>query len=125
MNKSDKATHRQSLGQRGEEVAARYLSVRLGWTIVERNWRCRDGELDIVAYDGSRHIVCEVKTRASLNHGAPLEAITAAKAARLRRLADRWAALHGVRAAQIRVDVIGLLLMRGGSFELEHVREVC
>lgn len=125
MNPSDKSTAGRSLGQRGEEVAARYLSSRLGWTVVARNWRCREGELDIVAYDGSTHVVCEVKTRAGLGLGAPLEAITVDKAARLRRLSDRWAAEHGVAAREIRIDVIGLIAERDGTFGLDHVRGVC
>lgn len=119
---------RQSLGRRGEESAARYLADRLGWTIVERNWRCPEGELDIVAYDGTRHVVCEVKTRSGAAFGAPVEAITQAKAARLRRLAGRWAAQHGVPAATVRIDVIGLVSTSHGGrpgFALDHLRGVC
>src|SRR3954468_9100233 len=55
----------QDLGQRGENAAVRYLTG-LGWTVLARNWRCAGGELDIVAHDGRRHVVCEVKTRASV-----------------------------------------------------------
>ncbi|HEY7483736.1 MAG TPA: YraN family protein [Streptosporangiaceae bacterium] len=116
--------HRGSLGRKGEAAAARYLRG-LGWQIVERNWRCRDGELDIVAYDGSRHVVCEVKTRTNIDYGTPLEAITSAKAARLRRLARRWADEHGVRAGQIRIDVIGLVCDGPNGFSVDHCREVC
>jgi putative endonuclease len=125
---------KDALGRRGEATAARYLTRRLGWIILDRNWRCRDGELDLVAYDGSRHIVCEVKTRSSLAYGTPAEAITPVKAARLRRLAGRWAAEHGVAAASIRIDVIGLVdtgaMARAADddlegFALDHLREVC
>ncbi len=59
-----------NLGRRGEDAAVDYL-VGLGWTIIDRNWRCREGELDIVAHDGRRHIVCEVKTRRSARFGDP------------------------------------------------------
>lgn len=111
------------LGRRGEAAAADYL-VKLGWTILDRNWRCHDGELDIVAHDGSRHVVCEVKTRGSARFGDPLEAITAAKAARLRRLAWRWAAAHGVSGMRVRVDVLGLV-SDGDGFSVDHLREVC
>ncbi|MBX6768172.1 MAG: YraN family protein, partial [Actinomadura rubrobrunea] len=96
-----------ALGRRGEHAAAAYLT-RLGWTIIDRNWRCPEGELDIVAYDGRRHVVCEVKTRSTAAFGAPLEAITPDKAARLRRLAGRWAAAHRIRGADVRIDVLGL-----------------
>lgn len=112
-----------SLGRRGEDAAADYL-VRLGWTILDRNWRCREGELDIVAHDGLRHVVCEVKTRGSARFGDPLEAITTQKAERLRRLAWRWASAHGVSGGAVRVDVLGLL-SEGDDFSIDHLREVC
>jgi putative endonuclease len=115
---------RGGLGPRGEAAAVDYL-LRLGWTIIDRNWRCRGGELDIVAYDGHRHVVCEVKTRAGVEYGDPLEAITAAKAARLRRLAGRWAVQHGVSAARIRIDVLGLVCDGPGTFTVDHCKEVC
>jgi putative endonuclease len=116
--------HHGSLGRRGEAAAVEYLR-RLGWTILDRNWRCRGGELDIVAYDGRRHVVCEVKTRTSARYGDPVEAITAAKAARLRRLAAWWAHQHGVSAAQIRIDVLGLVRDGPDAFAVDHCREVC
>lgn len=112
-----------SLGKRGEDAAAAYLA-KLGWTVLDRNWRCPDGELDIVAYDGRRHVVCEVKTRSTARFGDPLEAITRAKAVRLRRLAWQWAAAHGVGGMSIRVDVLGLVT-DGDGFSVDHLREVC
>lgn len=111
------------LGRRGEAAAADYLAG-LGWKILDRNWRCSEGELDIVAHDGRRHIVCEVKTRRSARFGDPVEAVTAEKAARLRRLALRWAAARGVSGALIRVDVLGLTC-DGDGFSIDHLREVC
>lgn len=112
-----------SLGRRGEDAAAGYLTG-LGWTIIERNWRCGDGELDIIAHDGRVHVVCEVKTRGSVRFGDPLEAITTDKAARLRRLAFRWAAEHNVSGTPVRVDVLGLV-SDGDGFSIDHLREVC
>lgn len=111
------------LGRRGEDAAAAYLTG-LGWTIIDRNWRCREGELDIVAFDGIRHVVCEVKTRSSARFGDPLEAITQAKAIRLRRLAWRWAAERGVSGRPVRVDVLGLV-PDGDGFAVDHLQEVC
>ncbi|WP_141577545.1 YraN family protein [Actinomadura sp. WMMA1423] len=111
------------LGRRGEDAAAEYLAG-LGWTILDRNWRCQEGELDIVAHDGRGHIACEVKTRRSNRFGDPLDAITADKAARLRRLAWRWAAAHGVGGTSMRVDVLGLI-GDGDAFSIDHLREVC
>ncbi|MEO5875288.1 MAG: YraN family protein [Streptosporangiaceae bacterium] len=113
----------QELGQRGESAAVRYLTG-LGWTVLARNWRCRAGELDIVAHDGRQHVVCEVKTRRSTAFGTPAEAITRSKADRLRRLSRRWAAEHGVRAEGIRIDLIGLVGGGPAGFTVDHLREV-
>ena len=78
------ASDRGGLGRYGEEVAAEHL-VAAGLTIVARNWRCREGEVDIVALDGDVLVMCEVKTRRGVGFGTPLDAVTPAKAARLRR----------------------------------------
>ena len=112
------------LGRLGEQAAARHLT-ELGWQILDRNWRCPEGELDIVARDGAELVVCEVKTRSSVAYGAPVEAITAAKAARLRRLAARWLAVHGVGTAGARIDVLGLVADGGGRFTVDHMKGVC
>jgi putative endonuclease len=113
------------LGRLGEDAAVGHLAS-LGWTIIERNWRCLEGELDIVAHDGSALVVCEVKTRSSAEYGTPVEAITPAKAARLRRLTSRWLAAHGIgHTAAVRIDVLGLVRAGPGRFEIEHLKEVC
>ena len=112
---------KDALGIRGEQAAARYLAG-LGWRILDRNWRSRDGELDIVAHDGRAIVVCEVKTRSGTAFGAPVEAITANKAARLVRLARSWATAHGIGTASIRVDIIGLLPDGRGGFTVDHLR---
>jgi putative endonuclease len=113
-----------TLGRRGEEAAARYLTG-LGWHIIDRNWRCPNGELDLVARDGAGLVVCEVKTRSTLRFGSPVEAVDNAKAARLRRLAERWAAEHGYRGAAVRIDVIGLVAGARGQYTVDHLRAVC
>ena len=107
-------------GRFGEELAATHL-VQQGLIVLDRNWRCDIGELDIVAREGDQLVVCEVKTRSSTQFGDPLEAVTSAKAERLRRLAGRWVAVHDVRASEIRIDVIGVLL-GGESPQIQHVR---
>jgi putative endonuclease len=113
------------LGRLGEDAAVRHL-MGLGWTIIARNWRCPEGELDIVAHDGSGLVVCEVKTRSRADHGTPVEAITAMKAARLRRLTVRWLAAHGIaQSAAVRIDVIGLVRAGPGRFDIDHLKEVC
>jgi putative endonuclease len=113
----------KNLGSRGEDAAAAYL-VQQGWTVLERNWRCSEGELDIIAHDGVRHVVCEVKTRSSTDYGDPIEAITRQKAIRLRRLAWRWADAHGMPGVDVGVDVLGLVTDRDG-FLIDHFRAVC
>ena len=81
--------------------------------VLERNWRCEHGEIDLVALDGDCLVVCEVKTRRSTGFGEPVEAVTWRKAARLRRLAAAWLAGHDVRSRwQVRVDVVGILPAR-------------
>ena len=76
--------------------------------MLDRNWRCDAGEIDLVLRDGDALVVCEVKTRRGDAFGSPLEAVTARKAARLRRLAARWMEEHGVRPAEVRLDLVGV-----------------
>src|SRR5689334_1971599 len=83
-------------GRYGEELAARYLTAA-GMALLDRNWRCREGEIDLVLRDGDALVVCEVKTRTSVEHGSPHEAINDTKLERLRLLGERWAQAHGVR----------------------------
>lgn len=111
------------LGREGEQAAVEYLTER-GFRILDRNWRCGDGEIDIVAVERHSLVVCEVKTRSGTRFGTPLEAIGRAKRGRLRRLAVLWLNAHGVRFDQIRIDVIGLLYEGTGGFTIEHVRGV-
>lgn len=115
---------RQALGAFGERVAARFLTD-LGMTVLDRNWRCQQGELDIVARDGSDLVVCEVKTRTSGRFGTPFEAVTADKTARLHRLGRRWAADHreqvGSARLRLRVDVVAVTAGARGAAEVDHI----
>jgi putative endonuclease len=114
---------RSSVGRYGEDVAARHL-VDAGMVVLVRNWRCDLGEIDVVARDGDALVVCEVKTRRGLDFGGPLEAVTTRKLARLRRLAARWMLETGVRAPEVRIDVIGVVLRPRGAAVVEHLRGV-
>jgi putative endonuclease len=114
---------KDALGREGEQVAVEYLE-RAGLRVLARNWRCADGELDIVAAERQVLVVCEVKTRSGTRFGTPLEAITRNKQARLRRLAARWLAANGVLFEEVRIDVIGLIRDQSGQYEIEHVRGV-
>jgi putative endonuclease len=111
------------LGREGEQAAVDYLTKR-GFRILDRNWRCADGEIDIVAVERHALVVCEVKTRSGTRYGTPLEAVSRAKHRRLRRLAVQWLNAHGIRFEQIRIDVVGLLYEGTGGFTIEHVRGV-
>ncbi len=114
------AQARQALGAYGEDVAARHL-VEQGLVLLERNWRCDEGEIDLVLRDGATLVVCEVKTRTSLEAGTPHEAITDAKLARLKRLGERWATDRGVRPDGTRVDLVAVLRPRRGPAIVDHV----
>ena len=111
------------LGQRGETLAVAFLETQ-GMRIVDRNWRCSDGEIDIVALDGDTLVTAEVKTRKNLAYGHPFEAVGAAKLARLHRLAGSWCRDHEVRAVLRRVDVVGIIDDGVGEPQLEHLRGV-
>lgn len=113
---------RQAVGVWGEEQAARHLQER-GWRVVARNWRCRAGEVDIVALDPDEVVVLvEVKTRSGQGYGTPLESITWAKAERLGRLLVHYRREHDVRGP-MRVDAVAVLRTREGV-RVEHVRGV-
>jgi len=114
---------KDELGREGEQVAAEYLE-RAGLRVLDRNWRCADGEIDIVAAERQVMVVCEVKTRSGTRFGTPLEAITRNKQARLRRLASRWLVAHGVLFDEVRIDVVGLVYDGTGGFSIEHIRGV-
>jgi putative endonuclease len=118
------AAARQALGRYGEDVAARHL-VEQGLVLLERNWRCDEGEIDLVLREGPTLVVCEVKTRTSLEVGTPHEAITDAKLARLKRLGERWATERGVRPDGTRVDLVAVLRRRRGPAVVDHVAGLC
>jgi putative endonuclease len=114
---------KDDLGRRGEQAAVEYLE-RAGLRILDRNWRCAEGEIDIVAAERQVLVICEVKTRSGTRYGSPLEAITRSKRARLRRLAIRWLVAHGVLFDEVRIDAIGLIRDEAGDYQIEHVRGV-
>ena len=111
------------LGRDGEQAAVEYLEKQ-GFRILDRNWRCAEGELDIVAVDRRVFVAVEVKTRSSTRFGTPLEAVGRAKRLRLRRLAVTWLNAHGVHFEQVRVDVVGLMYEGTGGYTIRHVRGV-
>ncbi|MFT4215397.1 MAG: YraN family protein [Microbacterium sp.] len=112
-------------GRAGEERAARYLTAR-GFTVLDRNWRCRTGEVDIVAARGGDLVVVEVKTRRTELFGHPFEAVDARKLDRLWRVACAWCAAHPAqsRFRRLRIDLIGVTGEDPASAVLEHLEDV-
>ncbi|MBN1093541.1 YraN family protein [Blastococcus sp. TML/M2B] len=108
------------LGDHGERIAAAFLTDA-GLRVLDRNWRCREGELDIVARDARALVFCEVKTRRGIGYGHPAEAVTPAKQRRLRVLAQRWLAAHDEHAPEIRFDVVGVLVRPGRPAQVTHL----
>lgn len=119
----NQALHNQALGEYGERLAERHLVVQ-GMVVLDRNWRCEAGELDLVLREGAVLVACEVKTRTSVDYGTPHEAVDAAKLDRLLRLAMRWQAAHGLTAPDVRVDLVAVLRPLKGPSVVEHVRGV-
>lgn len=118
--------HRQSLGRKGEDLAADYIAS-IGLSVIQRNWRCRHGEIDLISQSDDEIVFIEVKARRGLGGGDPLEAVTPLKLARLKRLIALWfqeqddhAQLTHRKSA--RLDVIGILIP-GGSAEpvIRHI----
>ncbi|MEV1009879.1 YraN family protein [Streptomyces sp. NPDC049881] len=123
---------RGALGRFGEDVAVRRL-CEAGLTVLERNWRCPAGEIDVVAREAAADgalVVCEVKTRRSGGFQHPMAALTPGKTRRLRELAEwwlseRWLPEHAAPpSGGVRIDLLGVLVPRRGAPVVEHVRGV-
>ncbi|WHU49836.1 YraN family protein [Gordonia sp. L191] len=110
---------RAEVARLGEDRAAEFVT-ELGWTILERNWRNRYGELDLIAFDGRRLVVVEVKTRASRVFADPVAAVTADKLARMRKLTRMWLAQQKMWWPGIRFDVISVQLDRSNPSAMER-----
>lgn len=110
-----------ALGSWGEDLAAEYLAG-IGLVVLSRNWRCREGELDLVATDRERLIVCEVKTRSGTGYGEPSEGLTPAQAGRIRRATATWLRTYRVGWCEVRFDVLAVLRRPGGPVTVEHLR---
>jgi putative endonuclease len=112
---------RQAVGAYGERLASRYLEAA-GLVVLARNWRCVEGEVDLILLDGDDVVFCEVKTRRSLIFGTPAEAVGWMKVRRLRRVAARWLAQSSLHPREIRFDVISVLPQPRGASVVEYVR---
>jgi putative endonuclease len=113
------ASHSQELGEAGEFHACAIVQQR-GMRILDRNWRIKSGEIDIVAAAGEVIVFIEVKTRRSTAFGHPLESISTEKAYRLQRLALAWLATHQKLGSEYRIDVIGIIVGRSGELTIDY-----
>ncbi len=105
---------RLQLGADGEALAEAWYLAR-GYQVLERNWRCREGEIDLILHRNRSVVICEVKTRTTAAFGVPAEAVTHAKRQKLRVLATRWLEDAPFRPREIRFDVAAVL---GGELEV-------
>ncbi|MDH4320703.1 MAG: YraN family protein [Desulfobulbaceae bacterium] len=113
---------RLTLGDRGEELAVGHLR-KLGYRILCRNYRRREGEIDIVAEDGAVLVFVEVKTRSGVSCGDPLEAVTPRKRGQIARTAMRYLAENDCHDRPARFDVLGVTIPEGGTYSLQLVRD--
>jgi putative endonuclease len=111
----------QAVGSYGERIAERHLTAQ-GMAVLARNWRCADGEVDLILRDGADVVFCEVKTRRGTAYGSPAEAVGAVKVSRYRRLAARWLRQAAVRPREVRFDVVEVLAQPKGAARVEHIR---
>jgi putative endonuclease len=118
-NTTANAAH--ELGRQGEDLAADYLAAQ-GLVVLSRNWRCREGELDLVATDGTRLVVCEVKTRSGEGFGAPAEAVTPKKARHIRNATHAWLRRYRVGWVPVRFDVLAVVWPPNQPPRLDHLR---
>lgn len=110
--------NRKELGSRGEGLARRYLS-RKGFRILDRNWRTRLGEIDLVCRDRDTLVFVEVKARSGADFGRPYEAVGPVKQSRLRRLAEEYIGSHELADCPVRFDVLSVLMLK--KPEVEHI----
>ena len=113
--------HRISLGRKGEEFAAQYL-MKSGYCIVEKNFRVRSGEIDIIANDGEYLVFVEVKTRSSLRFGTPATAVTYHKQQQIIKTALVYMSQHNLHDLPVRFDVVGVMMEKDKAPRAELIR---
>jgi len=116
------ANYRKKLGRRGEKAALHFLQ-RHGYQILERSYRCKLGEIDIVAREGTELVFVEVKTRCSLSFGLPVESISRQKRKKLTQLALTYLSHHKMHHIACRFDVVGILLEKDKIVEIKLIRD--
>lgn len=111
----------RNLGILGEETALSFLS-QLGYRLLERNYRCRLGEIDLIMQDGRVLVFIEVKARRCTLYGVPQEAVGQVKQARIRRLAEHYLLCKGKEDCQLRFDVVAVRLEKSGNYIIDHFK---
>lgn len=123
VHKSKISPTRKDKGKAAEEAAASYLE-QAGWRIVERNWSCRSGELDIIAEQGEILLFVEVRSRSGIGYGMPAESIDGRKIQQVRRTAEVYLHRFGISDRQIRFDAVAVMLGRNLEIRsLEHIED--
>jgi len=121
---TENVASRAQIGALGEQLAVDHLTA-LGWRVLARNWRCRYGELDVIAAEpGGVVVFVEVKTRTTDQFGGVAQAVTPDKVRRLRRLAGLWLAGQDGSWSQVRIDVVGVRIGQRPTPELTHLQGV-
>lgn len=115
-------TNHITVGKTGEHIARTYVEHE-GMRILDHNWHCEHGEVDLVARDGHDLVFIEVKTRSSLAAGHPLEAITPKKISRMRRVAFAWLRAHD-EVGPVRLDAISVLMCEGRKPSILHIEAI-
>jgi putative endonuclease len=113
--------NRRTQGKAGEDLAARFLE-RIGFTIVERNYRFERGEIDLIAEEGDELVFIEVKARSSPVFGMPEEAVTEEKQEQVRTVADGYLFEHNIDNRPCRFDVVAVEF-KNGKTEIRHIRD--
>ena len=113
---------KQELGKIGEEYATQYL-IEKGYQIIQRNFQCRQGEIDIIAQEAKEYVFIEVKTRQNLHYGRPVEAVTKEKQKHIWKVAKYYLYTHQLENQFVRFDVIEIL-KKGEKFYLNHIKQI-
>ncbi|HEY6838275.1 MAG TPA: YraN family protein [Geobacteraceae bacterium] len=121
MSRSESENHNRSLGARGEEIVTAYLKGQK-FVVVERNFRCKAGEIDIIAREGKCLVFVEVKTRRDESYGPPQASVTSFKQRQISKAALSWLAKNGKQDVSARFDVVAVVLHDHAVPRIEHIR---
>ncbi|KIL35273.1 endonuclease [Cohnella kolymensis] len=120
-SRSQSGPNRAAVGRAGEEAAARHLAD-LGYTVIERNWRCRSGEIDLIAHDGATIVFIEVRSRSNpTRFGTAVEAVNARKCRQVREVAAYYLRQQAGFERSVRFDVIAVTFLQDGISEIKHL----